>query len=66
MTTSGFKICEVLGFERQVLMVFYTPALGYQFRVLREDGSVEGTQELYPSFEMAMKVARQSLTSRLV
>lgn len=66
MTTSQFKICEILGFERQILMVFYVPALGYQFRILREDGSVEGTQELYPTFETAMKIARQSLTSRLV
>nr|ADN18345.1 hypothetical protein Cyan7822_6590 [Gloeothece verrucosa PCC 7822] len=66
MTAPKFKVCEVLSIEQKILMVFHTPSYGYQFRILNSDGSVEGTQELYPTFERAIKIARQSLTSRLV
>ncbi|MFM6083172.1 MAG: hypothetical protein ACKPCI_32415 [Dolichospermum sp.] len=57
--TSNVKIETLIFTNNQILMVFYTAAYAWEFRIISSDGSVYGKKGIYYTAEAALKVARE-------
>jgi len=56
---SDLKIENLIFHNDNVVMVFYTPAHAWEFRVITLDGSVYGSKGIYYTAEAALKVAKE-------
>ncbi|MGJ0607912.1 hypothetical protein [Cylindrospermopsis raciborskii] len=55
---SNVKIAKLISHNRNVVVVFYTPAHAWEFRVIALDGSVYG-KGIYYTADAALKVAKE-------
>jgi hypothetical protein len=52
----GLRVYHLIGIEDgAVLLVFYTKAHAYQFRLIRPDGAVMGEGKIYYTAEAALR-----------
>lgn len=52
----------VIGIENLTLLVYYTEAMEWQFRIISSGGEVFGERKLYYTAEAAEKAAREWLS----
>lgn len=53
------KITTLIAINNYILVVFYTAAHAWEFRIISPDGSVYGKKGIYYSASAALKVARE-------
>ncbi|HYW19104.1 MAG TPA: hypothetical protein VE956_07250 [Nodularia sp. (in: cyanobacteria)] len=56
---SSIKIETLIFTNNHILMVFYTAAHAWEFRIISPDYSVYGKKGIYYSADAALKVARE-------
>jgi hypothetical protein len=60
----GLKIEKLSVINNSILLVFYTPAMAWQFRVISSRGEIFGEQHLYYTSEAAERAGRTWLVER--
>ncbi|AFZ61446.1 MULTISPECIES: hypothetical protein [Anabaena] len=56
---SSVQIETLIFTNNQILMVFYTAAHAWEFRIISSDGWVYGKKGIYYTADAALKVARE-------